>query len=86
MIINIKSYLKIIHTKIRVTESIKTEQISWSHQLLTQIIISVGTVVIKYSGAEPAASQLDMKLRWCSFQVKTCCRLQKACRKNQMNY
>ena len=47
MIINIKSYLKKLHTKIQLTESIKTEQISWSHQLLSQIIISVDTVVIK---------------------------------------
>ena len=67
MIINIKSYLKILHTKIQLKESIQTEQISRSHQLLSQIIISVGTVVIMYSGAEPVASQLDMKLRWCSF-------------------
>ena len=65
MIINIKSYL--IHTKIQLTESIKTKQTSWSHQLLSQNNISVVTVVIKYSGAEPVASQLDMKLRWCSF-------------------
>ena len=65
MIINIKRFSKIIHTKIQLKESIITKQTSWSHHLLSQKIISVVTVVISKSGAEPFASQLDKQVRSC---------------------